>query len=69
MPGILGARMTGGGFGGSTIQLVHEHIVPALQDAMCKPKGDYFNAFQLVPEIIVTGLCNGLRLHRPDPSP
>ena len=32
--GALGARMTGGGFGGSTITLIDEHRVPALRAAL-----------------------------------
>ena len=34
--GALGARMTGGGFGGSAIALVHEDAVPAVSDAVVR---------------------------------
>jgi galactokinase len=32
--GALGARMTGGGFGGSVIALLHEHLVDAARQAV-----------------------------------
>jgi len=34
-PGVLGARMTGGGFGGSTVTLVEEKHLDALKDRLC----------------------------------
>ncbi len=34
VPGVLGARMTGGGFGGSTVNLVHRDAVGALEEAL-----------------------------------
>jgi galactokinase len=34
VPGVLGARMTGGGFGGSTITLVQKQAVGALESAV-----------------------------------
>jgi galactokinase len=61
-PAILGARMTGGGFGGSTIQLVHESIVPALCARISERKGPYFESFGIVPEAMVTRLSQGLTL-------
>jgi galactokinase len=68
-PPILGARMTGGGFGGSTIQLVHETIVPALCARMSERKGPYFESFGIVPEPMVTKLSDGLTLKTPLESP
>ena len=32
--GVLGSRMTGGGFGGCTVSLVHEAAVPALIEGL-----------------------------------
>jgi galactokinase len=34
VPGVLGARMMGGGFGGCTVNLVHDEAVTALQQAV-----------------------------------
>ena len=34
VPGVLGARMTGGGFGGSTVNLVHRDAVGDLEAAL-----------------------------------
>jgi galactokinase len=34
VPGVVAARMTGGGFGGCTVNLVHEDAVKALADAV-----------------------------------
>ena len=60
-PAIIGPRMTGGGFGGSTIQLVHNDI---LDEFIAYFKGEK-NAYQLKtkikPSTIVTKLSSGLR--------
>ena len=48
--GALGARMTGGGFGGSTITLIDARRVPALRAAI----GDAFTAARLTPPRIAT---------------
>jgi galactokinase len=46
--GALGARMTGGGFGGSTITLIDAHRVPALRAAI----EDAFAAAGLTPPLV-----------------
>jgi galactokinase len=60
-PAIIGPRMTGGGFGGSTIQLVHNDIL----DKFIAYFNDEKNAYQLKtkikPSSIVTKLSAGLR--------
>jgi galactokinase len=48
--GALGARMTGGGFGGSTITLIDADLVPALTAAL----GDAFAAAGLAPPAVST---------------
>jgi galactokinase len=48
--GALGARMTGGGFGGSTITLIDADLVPALTAAL----GDAFAAARLDPPAVST---------------
>jgi galactokinase len=48
--GALGARMTGGGFGGSTITLIDVHRLPALVSAI----GDAFAAAGFAPARVTT---------------
>ncbi|MFH4242692.1 hypothetical protein WAI99_21435, partial [Acinetobacter baumannii] len=56
-PGVIGARMMGGGFGGSTINLVRrdaqERFVNAVTDA-------YRRAFGLTPEIHFVESADGV---------
>ncbi len=59
---ILGARMTGGGFGGSTIQLVHHSIVPGFVAEMGRQGSAYHQTTGLVPEVMVTGFASGLQV-------
>jgi galactokinase len=40
-PAVVGSRMTGGGFGGSTVQLVHKSIAKALQACFEAPQNEY----------------------------
>lgn len=42
MPGVLGARMTGGGFGGSAIALVRATAIDSLRDALRKAYDPHF---------------------------
>lgn len=55
-PGICGARMTGGGFGGCTVNLVRSDSVQAFQD---KVAAGYHERIGIVPEIYVSPACNG----------
>jgi galactokinase len=48
--GVLGARMTGAGFGGSTVNLVHKDAIPALTQRL---ESEYFARFKLMPDIFV----------------
>jgi galactokinase len=60
VPGVYGARMTGGGFGGCTITLVEAGAVPALLDAV----RDRFAAeFKAEPELFPTSACEGAGEH------
>jgi galactokinase len=54
--GTYGARMTGGGFGGCTINLVERSEACGFSERMAK---DYQDATQIRPEIYVTGAANG----------
>jgi galactokinase len=42
VPGVLGARMTGGGFGGCTVNLVSRDEVENLRAALTSPYADRF---------------------------
>jgi len=43
MPGVLGSRMTGGGFGGCTVTLLRADDAPAFRDAIARAYRDKFN--------------------------
>jgi galactokinase len=48
--GVLGARMTGAGFGGCTVNLVHREAVSTLEDQV---KTDYTSRFDFTPTVFV----------------
>lgn len=56
VPGVLGARMTGAGFGGCTVNLVEEGAAGALTDAV---KDQYVKETGLTPEVYVCTAVNG----------
>ncbi|MDI7276092.1 MAG: galactokinase [Anaerolineae bacterium] len=56
VPGCLGARMTGAGFGGATVNLVREEAVPDFVDAVA---ARYQEATGLAPEITVSRAAAG----------
>ena len=56
VPGVLGARMTGAGFGGCTVNLVESQAVDALMDAV---NARYEKETKLTPEIYVCSAVNG----------
>ncbi len=56
VPGVLGARMTGAGFGGCTVNVVERDAVPALTDAINER---YSRTTGLTPEIYVCSAVNG----------
>lgn len=55
-PGVYGARMTGGGFGGCTINLVQEAYV---EDFQAKVAKGYERATGRVPEIYISSAADG----------
>ncbi len=55
-PGLIGARMTGGGFGGCTINLVES---TAVADFKCKVAAEYSSKTGLAPEIYVSPASEG----------
>ena len=55
---VYGARMTGGGFGGSTIHLIPTTI---LEDYKKHLEEKYFNKFQIKPLFYISKPCDGAR--------
>lgn len=54
--GVYGARMTGGGFGGCTINLVEANMIPEFQKSMAR---EYQKMTGLLPQIFVSGAAGG----------
>lgn len=64
-PGVIGARMTGGGFGGCTINLVQAEASPAFKDAVAT---EYEARIKLHPEIYVLHATRGVHAVTNDAS-
>jgi galactokinase len=60
VPGVYGARMTGGGFGGCTVNLVTEEAARSLSDALAS---GLERRFGKTPEIFVSRAAEGAREH------
>jgi galactokinase len=54
--GVLGSRMTGGGFGGCTVTLLRPQALDSLRGAVIKQFGE---AFGRLPEVYLTTACDG----------
>jgi galactokinase len=54
--GVLGARMTGGGFGGCTVNLVENESLDAFREAVTR---EYYEATDRAPAIYVSEACGG----------
>jgi galactokinase len=59
-PGVFGARMTGGGFGGCTVSLVEN---AALTRVKAKIEAEFQASFGDKPELFATPACDGAREH------
>lgn len=57
VPGVLGARMTGAGFGGCTVSLVHEDSIEQFKEQVGK---EYTEATGLVASFYVCSIGNGV---------
>ena len=57
-PGVIGARLTGAGFGGCTINLVRRDAVPALREAVMR---DYPARTGLTPRVFEVAASDGAR--------
>jgi len=55
-PGVLAARMTGGGFGGCTINLVRTDALETVAEAVCR---EYQQATGIEPDAIITRPADG----------
>ena len=56
LPGVIGARMTGGGFGGCTVALVHEESIDALTE---KTKEIYKEKTGIDPDFYIVDIGDG----------
>jgi galactokinase len=56
IPGVYGSRMTGGGFGGCTVNFVRDDAVSDFEQSI---KRDYAAKTGLMPEIFVTAAAEG----------
>jgi galactokinase len=56
-PGVIGARMTGGGFGGCTINLVHAHAAEAFKHSVAT---EYEKRTHIRPDIYVVSATEGV---------
>jgi galactokinase len=56
VPGVYGGRMTGGGFGGCTVNLVREREVENFRRHICSR---YFAATRIEPAVYVTAAAQG----------
>jgi galactokinase len=61
LPGLIGARLTGGGFGGCTINLVEQSEAPAFAQALGTL---YAGQFGIVPQVHICHAADGARALR-----
>jgi galactokinase len=59
IPGVLGSRMTGAGFGGCTVSLVREDVIPVFMD---KVGTEYKAKTGLTPDFYVAEIGDGVRM-------
>ena len=62
LPGVYGARMTGGGFGGCIVALVEPGVAQDVVDALSVPYPPGVSDGTHVPEGFVTAATDGARV-------
>jgi galactokinase len=63
LPGLIGARLTGGGFGGCTVNLVEQQEARRFAEAL---RTSYANATGITPQIHICHASSGA--HKVTPS-
>jgi galactokinase len=64
LEGVLGSRMTGGGFGGCTVSLVRKNFAGPVREQM---SAEYLRRTGISPAVFTTPACAGVQvLQRPD---
>ena len=58
IPGVIGSRITGGGFGGCTVSLVKDNAVDAFREKLAR---EYEKETGIVPEFYVADIGDGAR--------
>ena len=58
-PGVLGARMMGGGFGGCTLSLIKDNLIDEFIKVI---KKEYFSKFKRKLNPIIANLDQGLQM-------
>jgi galactokinase len=66
LPGFLGGKLTGGGFGGSTVSLVERPRAAAFTEALA---ARFEERFGRRPRMVLAGIGDGARIVHPPASP
>ena len=61
VPGLIGSKITGAGFGGCTVNLVEKEAIPELKRELTR---NYLRAFKRIPEIYVCRTSPGAAVRR-----
>jgi galactokinase len=59
LPGVLGSRMTGGGFGGCTVSLVDKRTADRVQQQLAT---EYFRRTGIEPELFFSRPCASVQI-------
>jgi galactokinase len=61
-PALIGPRMTGGGFGGSTVQLIHRSLTEHVLERFSNKDNPYTRATGLLPQLFVSRPSSGFSI-------
>ena len=56
VPGVVGSRITGGGFGGCTVSIVKDEAIDAFKEALTK---EYREKCDKTPDFYIVEIGNG----------